>query len=164
MEAFSIERAASWQHQVRSTSHAAERDSIVTDTACCSLKGSPLFLPPFSHARLPHVRRRTPFPVAKCVHNSFHNSEHALLLTPQTNSKHAPTLFRTSAARSHRSFAPALRSSGASLGTRVWRKVRVGAGGDGPTEEERALSQELEEFYESLDLEYESVWDTKPAW
>jgi hypothetical protein len=164
MEAFSIERAASWQHQVRSTWRAAERDSIVTETACSSLKGSPSFLPPFSHARLPHVRRRTPFTAAKRVHNSFYNSEQALLLTSQRNASHAPTLSRSSAARSHQSFASALRSPGASLGTRVWRKVRVGAAGDGPTEEERALSQELEAFYESLDLEYESVWDTKPAW
>lgn len=160
MEAFSIERAASWQHQVRSTWRAAERDSIVTETACCSLKGSPSFLPAFSHARSPHVRRRTPYPAAKCVHDFCHNPEEALLL----NSSHVPTLFRSSAARSHRNSAPALRRFGASLGTRVWRKVRVGAGGDGPTEEERALSQELEAFYESLDLEYESVWDTKPAW
>ncbi|GAQ89814.1 hypothetical protein KFL_005650060 [Klebsormidium nitens] len=137
-------------------------------TACCSARGhfcslldATRYSPPFQSSSKLHA-----FSIASShgpyLARYYATVASSLEAAPESNAKrnrHSPRL-------------PLKISRKSDIVTASWgwlgrgrRRIRTQATKpDGPADEERTLSEELDAFYESLDLEYESVWDTKPAW
>lgn len=135
--------------------------------ACCPLRGQLCI--PFSATRFGSLCQSSSKVRASSFSSSHSPRSAQHCATAASSSKGALDSDAESRRQILRSPLISGRKSGNTLGAKSLGKGQQrfrtqSAKSDGPADEERTLSKELDAFYESLDLEYESVWDTKPAW